>query len=72
MRVDVERIKELKKELNDINIEILEDIDFYENDRIVVIDKKLLDEWGYIGLNNTDFITTGYYKGEQSISITDD
>jgi len=62
MRVDIERIKALKEELQTINEIDLNDIKFFENGAELQIDKKTRDEFKFCGLNNTDFITSGFFK----------
>lgn len=62
MRIDIERIFEIQAELRKINKQSLSDIEFYENGVKINIDKKTLDKFGLTGLNNVDFITSGYYK----------
>lgn len=62
MRIGIERIFEIQAELSKINEQYLSDIEFYEGGVKINIDKKILDKFGYTGLNNVDFITSGYYK----------
>ncbi len=66
MIVDIDHLKKRKKELLMINSIDLDEIQFYENGDRVEISKETLEQWKYIGLNNTDFITSGFYKGEMS------
>ena len=66
-RIDVEEIIKLKTRIFEINKLKLENIDFYENDVKIEIYKSLLDSWNYIGLSNTDFIHTKYYKQDRNI-----
>lgn len=65
MKVDIERVRELKRELAEINIQQLEDIEWYEDGNPLVISKIMVDDWKYVGLNNTEFITTKYYLREE-------
>ena len=62
MRVNIERLLALKKELNEINFQHLEDIEWCFDGELVEIPEKNIEEWKFIGLNNVDFITTGFYK----------
>lgn len=62
IRVDVDYLKYLFDNINEINKVPFNEIDWIENGEIVEIDPKLKDTWKYIGLNNTDFIRYGYYK----------
>lgn len=61
MKVNIERILELKEELRLINEQHLHDIDFYKDGEKLDIDRKTIDEFYYVGLNNVDFITSNYY-----------
>lgn len=60
--VDVEHLIQMKKEMNLINRVDLDNIEFYKDGHLIEIPKEILDEWKYIGLNNCDFITNGFYK----------
>jgi len=71
-RVDIEDILEhyeFRKRINSIPIS---EIEFYEDLKKVEIDPKLIEQWVYTGLNNLDFITTGFYKsnGFQEVKLT--
>lgn len=62
MVVDVDNLKVITGYLNQINNEDFTNVDWVENGELLKFDKELLDEWRYLGLNNCDFIKTGYYK----------
>jgi len=62
MNVNVEEIYKIKRRLAEINLEQLEDITFYANGCSVQVTQEMIDEWKYLGLNNTDFIMTEFYK----------
>ena len=62
--VHVEHIKEMQKQRERINNPMLDRIDFYENGKLLHIDKRLIDKFIFTGLNNIDFITSGFYLGE--------
>jgi len=64
MKVDIEKVRELKRQLDEINSVPIEDIEFFENGKRVEFDKDVVADWKFIGLNNVDFITSGFYKGE--------
>jgi hypothetical protein len=64
MKVNVEKLLKLKQELAEINSADLADIEFYENGKLLDISAEIISEWEFIGMNNVDFITTGFYKGE--------
>ena len=59
--VRVEHIKEMQRQRERINNPMLDRIDFYENGKLLHIDKRLIDKFMDTGLNNIDFITSGYY-----------
>ena len=63
MIVDIDHLKQLKEQLNKINRHSFKDIIWVENGKELSFDEKLLDDWKYVGLNNCDFIQSGYYKG---------
>lgn len=62
MKIDIEHIKYLKSELHKINRVRLSSLEFYEKGKRIAIPKQLRRDFELIGLNNTDFITTGFYK----------
>ena len=63
VRVDVERVLSLQKQIRDINKLDFEQIVWFEKGEELKIPKEVTEEW--LGLlNNTDFIGTGYYKKE--------
>jgi phage pi2 protein 07 len=48
------------RELNDLK---LENVTFYDEfDRPIKIDKKIIENWKFTGLNLTDFIDSDFYK----------
>lgn len=65
MIVDIDNLKVIKGYLKQINNTPFEDIVWYENSEKLEFSKEYLDNWKFIGLNNCDFIITGYYKGEK-------
>jgi hypothetical protein len=70
VRVDVERVKELKAELLAINNLNLEDIDFYDNGVKVIISDANIHRWQMIGLNNTDFVMDDFGEGKVATVMT--
>jgi hypothetical protein len=62
MKVAVEYIMWLQEEINKINMANLKEIIFFENGVVLEIPKKRIEDYKFMGLNNKDFITTGYYK----------
>jgi|TARA_R110000782_G_scaffold31383_1_gene77295 phage pi2 protein 07 len=61
--IKVSEIIDLNARFREINSTNLGDIDFL-NDKgeILYIKKELIDQWNFIGLNNTDFIDTSFYQ----------
>ena len=64
MRVDLEHIEYLRSERHKINSVELETIEFYENGEQIDIDPRNVRDFWYCGLNNIDFISSGYYLRE--------
>lgn len=65
MRVDVERVRELRKELREINKLDIRDIEFYENGQKIVVPEATWWAWEFIGLNNTDFVEVEFWKEKE-------
>ena len=63
-RVDVELVIELQKWRNRMNGLGLCEIAFYENDIELCVSSEAIERFGFTGLNNLDFITSGAYKGQ--------
>jgi len=61
-QVRVSEILNIAKRQREINSKELTEIDFLdENGNIIQIDKKIVDDFRFCGLNNTDFITSEFY-----------
>lgn len=54
-------IHNTRKEINSLDLHDIEFLD--ENDKPLIIDEKLIEDFRFCGLSNTDFILTGFYKG---------
>lgn len=67
MKINIEEILELQDRRAKINNALLSEIEFYENGIKIEIDPEVLEEWKFIGLNNTDFIITDAYKNKTTI-----
>lgn len=63
MQVAVEYIKWIQEERTKVNRAKLEDIEFFENGMKIDIPKEVIDKFELTGLNNIDFIWSGFYKG---------
>jgi hypothetical protein len=61
MRVDIERVRKIQEERTKINKADLEDIEWYEDGKKLEISPKVIEDFKFIGLNNTDFIISNYY-----------
>jgi hypothetical protein len=63
IKISAIEIIELNARLREINSFDLEKIDFIsERGNVLKIDKDKIDSWKFIGLNNTDFIDSGFYQ----------
>ena len=63
--VSIKEIIETNKRLQEIHSQDLSNIDFTDDDgNIIQINKSIIDEFIYTGLNISDFITTGFYKND--------
>lgn len=67
MKINIEEILELQDRRAKINNALLSEIEFYENGIKIEIDPEVLEEWKFIGLNNTDFIIMDAYKNKTTI-----
>lgn len=56
VRVDIEEVAALKGRLREINQLDFEDIEWYENGVKREFPQSDLDDWKYIGMNNTCFV----------------
>ena len=62
-QIRVSEILEIQKRKREINGRELNEIDFLDDDGMPLkIDEKIIEEFRFSGLNNTDFITTEFYK----------
>jgi hypothetical protein len=61
--IRISEILELRKKINEINSIELKNIDFIDDsgDKIN-INNDIINDFIYTGLNNCDFICTGFYK----------
>jgi hypothetical protein len=60
--VRVEYVKWLKSELKKVNDLDLENIKWVENNNVLEIDKKTIEDFEFLGLANVDFIMGGAYN----------
>lgn len=58
---DVMDIEARRKEINSLDFDEIEWVD--ENNNSIEIDEKFIEEWKFMGMNNMDFITSEFYKG---------
>ena len=66
-RIDIELIDAVMGFRSYIQKLNLWEIDFYEDGVKLDIPKELVDEFGFTGLANIDFITTNYYRKETDL-----
>ena len=62
MKIAIEYIRWLQDERVKINKAKLEEIEFYEKGMVVDASTKTIEEFNFTGLNNVDFILSGFYK----------
>ena len=62
MKIAIEYIEWLASERQKINKTPLDEIEFFKNGMKVDISKKMIEDFEFTGLNNIDFITSGFYK----------
>lgn len=62
MRVDIEQVRKIQEERMKINKMDLEDIEWYEGGKKIEISPKVIEDFKFCGLNNTDFIISEVYK----------
>ena len=61
--IKISEIIELKERLSEINRLNLSDIDFIDYDNTLIkIEPSIIEDFKFTGLNNTDFIWSGFYK----------
>ena len=61
-RVDIEDVLRLQQKQAEINKLEFKDIEWYKNGEKIEIDQKIIDQFDFTGMNNIDFITSGYYE----------
>jgi hypothetical protein len=64
--VNIEDVWNMMKRRQRINHPPLEEIEWYQNGKKVEINKDVMEHFAFTGLNNIDFITTGYYKKKKA------
>ena len=62
MKINIEDIQKNLDKRKEWNLFPLDKIEFYENGIKLEIPKDAIIQFEKIGLNNVDFITSGYYK----------
>ena len=63
MKVKISEIIEINKRLNEINRLSLDEIEFLDDEgNNVEIDETIMSDFKFTGLNNTDFIFSGFYQ----------
>jgi hypothetical protein len=65
VQFNIENVKKAKEFLDHFNSFNLEVIELFENDVRLDIEPEQIEEWNFIGLNNTDFVMMEVYKDKQ-------
>lgn len=63
-RINIEDIRRLEEEINNLNKLDLNQIELYIADEKITIPKKLIDNWKFTGLNNFHFFKDEFYLDE--------
>lgn len=64
-RVDIEHLEWIFSVLKEIDKIPFEDIDWYQEDKPLIVSEQVVKDWKFIGLNNTDFVEFEIYKEKQ-------
>ena len=63
-QIRIAEIWQMVERQKEINRQNLSNIDFIDDDgKVIEVEKKIVDEFKFCGLNNCDFITSEFYKG---------
>jgi hypothetical protein len=65
IKVDLEEIELIMKMRKRINEVLLSEIEWYENGEKLDINKEEIEDFEFTGLNNIDFVTTGWLRKAQ-------
>jgi hypothetical protein len=60
-RINIEDVEKLLEERRKINIIPFENIEWYKNGKKLILNPKILEEYKFMGLNNTDFVRFKVY-----------
>ena len=72
MKIEISEIEKLTERLREINRLNLQDIQWIdENGKISSISPELIDEFKFTGLNNVDFIMSGFFRWGWDVVKTD-
>ena len=55
-KIDIDEVLKLKNRINEINSFDLTKVKFIKDGKEINVDKEIIEDWGFIGLNNFDFI----------------
>lgn len=62
LRIDVEDVLRNQMDRQRINEADIYDMDIFENGKLVSVPKEVRKEFSFMGLNNVDFITSGFFR----------
>ena len=69
-KIKISEILEIERRKQEINHLDLSEIDFIDDlGNVIDIPKNRIEEFKFIGLNNIDFITTGFYQLEAEAEV---
>ena len=64
VKLDVDEVKEIHRQWDEINKLNVEDIELYKNGEQVIIPSSIIEEWRFVGLGLGYFIVDELYKEE--------
>lgn len=68
MKIALEDLEEVFRYLSEINKKDLKDIQWTRDGKVIDIPEEAIEEFQFIGLNNTDFFRR-YYEGEGVVAV---
>lgn len=62
-RIDVELVEAIQRQRMEINEIPFKEIEWYKDGKKLDFPQKILDDFEFTGLSNTDFVITEFYDG---------
>jgi hypothetical protein len=61
MRIDVETVQEIHRQLEEINSHKMNDIEWFENGVKLNITPEILEDWRFVGMSNESFVALKFW-----------